>query len=125
MNRWITVDYPVERLTPCIPNPCAANAVCREQNGIGSCQCLPDYYGNPYEGCRPECVVSSDCPSNQACVRNKCQNPCPGLCSQNAECRVVNHLPTCSCIVGYTGDPYRYCSLIQYERKSFETWNLF
>lgn len=108
-------------MTPCIPNPCAANAVCREQNGIGSCQCLPDYYGNPYEGCRPECVVSSDCPSNQACVRNKCQNPCPGLCSQNAECRVLNHLPTCTCIVGYTGDPYRFCSLIQYERKSIDS----
>lgn len=100
-----------EQSTPCIPNPCGVNAVCKEQNGAGSCQCLPEYFGNPYEGCRPECVINSDCPSNRACVRNKCQDPCPGTCGQNAECQVVNHLPTCTCYQGYTGDPYRYCSI--------------
>lgn len=105
--------------TPCVPNPCGSNANCREQNGVGSCQCLPEYYGNPYEGCRPECVLNSDCPTNKACIRNKCQNPCGGSCGQNAECQVVNHVPTCTCRVGFTGDPYSFCNFPKDNRKLF------
>ncbi|XP_066901573.1 neurogenic locus notch homolog protein 1-like, partial [Halyomorpha halys] len=101
-----------EIITPCQPSPCGANAICREQNGAGSCSCLPEYIGNPYEGCRPECVLNSDCPSNRACIKNKCQDPCPGTCGQNAECHVVNHIPVCTCNSGYTGDPFKYCNLI-------------
>lgn len=80
--------------------------------------CLPEYIGNPYEGCRPECVLNSDCPSNKACIKNKCQDPCPGTCGQNAACQVVNHLPTCTCRIGFTGDPFRLCSQIPKQRKS-------
>nr|CAD7617304.1 unnamed protein product [Timema genevievae] len=105
----------MERPTPCVPSPCGANADCREQNGAGSCSCLQDYVGNPYEGCRPECVLNTDCASNRACIRNKCQDPCPGTCGQNADCQVVNHLPSCTCIPGYTGDPFRYCNLLPRE----------
>lgn len=100
----------IESLDPCNPSPCGANTVCLQQNGVGSCQCLPEYFGNPYEGCRPECVVNSDCASNRACVNQKCVDPCPGTCGQNAECFVRNHLATCNCLFGYQGDPYRYCS---------------
>lgn len=106
------------RPTPCVPSPCGSNAICREQNGAGSCTCLPDYVGNPYEGCRPECIYNSDCPSNKACISNKCKDPCPGTCGQNANCQTVNHLPTCTCIVGYTGDPFTFCNLIiEHDRK--------
>ncbi|VEN50381.1 unnamed protein product, partial [Callosobruchus maculatus] len=98
---------------PCLPSPCGANAICKELNGAGSCTCLPEYIGNPYEGCRPECTLNSDCPSNKACIRNKCVDPCPGTCGQNAECQVINHLPSCTCIPGYTGDPFRFCNLQQ------------
>lgn len=108
-----------EHLTPCVPSPCGANAQCREQNGAGACLCLPEYIGNPYEGCRPECTLSSDCPSNKACIRNKCQDPCPGTCGQNADCQVVNHLPSCTCRPGFTGDPFRYCNPIPPERKLY------
>lgn len=101
----------------CNPNPCGANAICYQQNGAGSCQCLVDYFGNPYEGCRPECTLNSDCPSNQACIRNKCVDPCPGTCAPNANCHVMNHLPNCVCFNGYTGDSYRYCTPIQKDRK--------
>lgn len=66
--------------------------------------------GNPYEGCRPECILNSDCTSNLACIRTKCQNPCPGTCGQNTICNVINHLPACICIPGYTGDPFQYCT---------------
>lgn len=94
---------------PCEPSPCGVNAECKQKNGAGACTCLPDYQGNPYEGCRPECVLSSDCPTNKACARNKCVDPCPGICGQYAECQVINHVPTCSCIIGYIGDPFVSC----------------
>jgi hypothetical protein len=108
-----------ETSTPCNPNPCGSNAQCREQNGAGACTCTADYIGNPYEGCRPECVLNSDCPSNKACIRNKCQDPCPGTCGQNADCQVVNHLPSCTCYQGYTGDPFRLCRIESRERKKY------
>lgn len=107
-----------EPSTPCVPSPCGSNAICREQNNAGACQCLPEYFGNPYEGCRPECVLNSDCPSSRACIRNKCEDPCPGTCGQNTNCQVVNHLPSCSCLNGYTGDPYRFCNVLLIERKT-------
>jgi len=114
---YVLVHTIQEHLSPCDPSPCGANAVCREQNGAGSCTCVQDYFGNPYEGCRPECVVNSDCSQSRACVRNKCQDPCPGTCGQNAECRVVSHLPQCSCLPGYSGDPFRHCAYIPPQRK--------
>lgn len=102
-----------ERPTPCEPSPCGANAVCKQQNLAGSCTCLPEYLGNPYEGCRPECTINTDCAPNKACIRNKCQDPCPGACGSLASCNVVNHLPSCSCPLGYTGDPYSRCDVQQ------------
>lgn len=95
--------------TPCTPSPCGANAICREQNNIGACQCLSDYYGNPYDGCRPECVTNSECPNHLACLNNKCKDPCPGVCGQNAECRVANHSPQCFCQIGFNGNPLAGC----------------
>lgn len=95
---------------PCNPTPCGANAVCRERNGAGSCSCQPGYSGDPYAGCRPECVLNSDCPRNRVCANNKCADPCPGMCGQNAECRVVNHAPSCACLPGLTGNPASACT---------------
>lgn len=102
--------------TPCVPSPCGSNAICREQNGAGSCSCIQDYIGNPYEGCRPECTINSDCPTNKACIRNKCEDPCPGTCGPNALCQVINHIPTCTCITGYSGNPFTICTIYE-ERK--------
>ncbi|KAG8232833.1 hypothetical protein J437_LFUL013159, partial [Ladona fulva] len=98
-------------LDPCNPSPCGSNAVCREKNGAGSCTCLPDYTGDPYAGCRPECVINTDCPRNRACLNQKCRDPCPGTCGLNAECRVVNHAPSCTCLPGYVGEPLSACKL--------------
>lgn len=95
---------------PCTPSPCGANAVCREQNGAGSCTCLPEYFGDPYVGCRPECVMNSDCPRTRSCINSKCVDPCPGTCGGNSECHVVNHAPTCTCIAGYIGNPFTACT---------------
>ena len=100
----------VEPVDPCNPSSCGSNAVCHTRNGASECRCIPETYGDPYVACRPECVVHSDCPSNKACQRNKCIDPCPGTCGINAECRVMNHVPICTCIEGYIGDPFTACN---------------
>lgn len=94
---------------PCAANPCGANAVCIERSGAGACKCLPDYFGDPYGGCRPQCVTNSDCPSHYACLNNKCKDPCNSVCALNAECRVINHSPQCNCMIGYVGNPLIGC----------------
>ena len=77
-------------------------------NGGSSCQCRSTYVGSP-PNCRPECTVNSDCSPSQACMREKCRDPCPGSCGSNAQCTVLNHVPICSCFNGYTGDPFSNC----------------
>lgn len=93
----------------CIPSPCGPNSQCQISGGIPACSCLPDYIGSP-PTCRPECVLSAECPSQLACIKQKCRDPCPGSCGANANCRVVNHVPICSCNDGFTGDPFTQCS---------------
>lgn len=108
----IRIPSPVEDINPCSPSPCGANSVCKIQKNAGACSCLPEYIGNPYEGCRPECILNSDCIANKACIRNKCIDPCPGNCGSNSDCQVINHLPSCVCFPGFTGDPFRQCNVI-------------
>lgn len=54
--------------------------------------------------------MNSDCPKSRACRNNKCVDPCPGLCGENALCQVVNHNPNCYCINDYVGDPFSRCN---------------
>jgi hypothetical protein len=98
---------------PCNPSPCGPNAICTERNGAANCECIAEYIGNPFESCRPECVLSTECDRSKACLKNKCRDPCPGTCGQNARCDVVNHIPVCSCPEGYTGDPFSHCRLAE------------
>lgn len=93
---------------PCNPSPCGPNAQCN--NGV--CSCIPEYQGDPYRECRPECVLNDDCSKDKACIRNRCKNPCPGTCGQNAECTVINHIPTCTCLEKYQGNAFVLCSPI-------------
>ena len=95
-------------VNPCQPNPCGPNSQCREINSQAVCSCLPNYIGTP-PGCRPECVGSSECSLDKACINQKCSDPCPGVCGTNAKCNVNNHSPICSCQSGYTGDPFSRC----------------
>jgi hypothetical protein len=95
---------------PCNPSPCGGNAQCTVSNGAARCSCIPPYIGNPYAGgCRPECTINADCPSNLACLSQHCRNPCQGLCGVRAECNVVNHVPVCTCARGLMGDPFTAC----------------
>lgn len=94
--------------TPCVPSPCGLNSQCRELDNHAVCSCLPDMIGAP-PNCRPECLVSSECPLDKSCINQKCKNPCINVCGLNARCQVVNHNPICSCELGYTGDPFIRC----------------
>lgn len=105
----VNIDIPPEIPMPCNPSPCGENTICREQNGVGSCTCMQNFYGDPYVQCRPECITSNDCSRTQACFNQKCVDPCIGLCGRNSNCMVINHSPHCSCIAGYTGNAFREC----------------
>jgi hypothetical protein len=98
-------------LNPCDPPPCGPHSQCQVVSGQAECSCLPGKIGR-VPNCRPECTVSSDCLANEACVGQKCVDPCPGSCAQNAECRVVNHSPVCTCRPGYSGDAYIQCNVV-------------
>lgn len=98
-----------EYIDPCNPSPCGSNSICKERNGVGSCICLPEYQGDPYTGCRPECVLNTDCTGYLACIQNKCKDPCPGVCGENSVCQAVNHAPICSCFEGFIGNPLISC----------------
>ena len=92
----------------CSPSPCGPNAECKVVGNREACSCYPDYIGAP-PNCRPECTISTECAQDQVCIRNKCADPCPGLCGLNARCKVVNHTPSCTCIEKHSGDPFNGC----------------
>lgn len=99
---------PEKPKNPCQPTPCGPYSQCRVVNGHAVCSCQTNYVGTP-PSCRPECIVSADCPQDKACINQKCADPCPGTCGLNARCQVVNHNPICSCSPGFTGDPFVQC----------------
>lgn len=95
-------------IDPCVPSPCGSNSQCQNNGGTPACSCLSTFIGMP-PNCRPECVINSECPSNQACIRERCRDPCPGSCGAGAQCHVLNHILVCTCQQGYTGDPFTRC----------------
>lgn len=94
---------------PCQPSPCGPNSECQVRGESPACSCLPNYIGSP-PSCRPECTINPECPAAQACINQRCADPCPGSCGSNAQCSVINHTPVCSCNPGFTGDPFTGCS---------------
>lgn len=93
---------------PCFPSPCGPNAECRNIGNTPSCSCHINFIGSP-PNCRPECSIHADCASDRACINSKCQDPCPGSCGISAVCNVLNHIPICTCVEGYIGDPFTNC----------------
>lgn len=98
-------------INPCQPSPCGPNSQCQVINDTPSCSCMIEFIGTP-PNCRPECISNSECPSQMACINRKCRDPCPGSCHPLANCYVVNHVPTCTCRIGYTGDPFVQCTIM-------------
>lgn len=98
---------------PCDPSPCGPYSQCHEVNQHAVCSCQVDFIGMP-PNCRPECVVSSECAQDKACLNQQCKTPCAAdVCASNAICKVVNHNPICSCSSGFTGDPFVECNRIE------------
>lgn len=123
----IDADCPQDRMcieqqciNPCtdIANPpCAANAICYVRNHATGCRC-PDHLpiGNPLTYCErappptpaePECRIDANCPSQRACIKEHCINPCVALapCTSTARCSVLDSVPvrtlTCTCPDGW------------------------
>lgn len=113
----LVIEAVEAEVDPCTPSPCGSNAICAENNGAGSCTCVEGYFGDPYSGCRPECVLNSDCPWDKSCQNMKCRDPCVGACGINAECSVTHHRPLCSCLHGHTGNPAVSCHVVHEPRK--------
>lgn len=80
--------------------------------------------GSP-PSCRPECTINSECPASLACVRQKCEDPCPGSCGVEANCHVLNHVAVCLCNEGYTGDPFTRCTPIIEGKNKIQTYGFF
>ena len=107
------VGTPPDCQPDCNSNICGPNADASVRGIRCQCDCRPEYFGDPYSatGCRPECVVNSDCDPTLACrINGKCYDPCPGTCGLNAVCKVVDHNPMCTCLQRYVGDPFTGCS---------------
>lgn len=104
--------YDTREENPCTPNPCGPNSICKQFGDTPSCTCIQNYIGIP-PNCRPECNINSECSSSLACINLKCRDPCSGSCGPNAKCTVINHTPSCSCEIGFNGDPFSGCSIIQ------------
>merc|ERR1712106_9783 len=104
-------------INPCIvANPCATNAVCDVRQHSVTCNCPSGFTGDPFSNCyaiepRPECTADPDCPQDQACINERCINPCiiDNPCAPQARCTARAHHPVCTCPEGYGGDPYRQC----------------
>lgn len=107
----IAVDEPKVNENPCQPSPCGPNSICQIKEARPVCSCVANYIGSPPH-CRPECTLNQECPSDKACIREKCTNPCKGICGRNAKCTVVNHNPFCTCLSGYEGDAFLGCTKI-------------
>lgn len=102
---FVTDTTQAAPIDSCRPNPCGSNALCSN----GACSCQLGYHGDPYFGCRPECVYNTDCASDKICQQNKCVNPCIGTCGVNAICDIINHIPMCTCPKGMSGNAFVEC----------------
>lgn len=108
---YIPITQVEQPKNPCSPSPCGPNSICQVKQNRPVCSCQANYIGSP-PYCSPECVISQQCNRNQACIKEKCVDPCPGSCGQNARCSVVSHTPFCVCEDGYEGDAFVGCSKI-------------
>lgn len=110
-------------INPCsdvVSPPCAPNAVCYSRNHQAGCRC-PEHMplGDPLAYCQrtppatvasPECEKDYQCPSQEACINNKCRNPCIELspCTPSSMCSVSDTTPVrtmvCTCPEGWISD---------------------
>lgn len=102
-------------LDPCLQeNACGTNALCKVSEHRILCLCPDGYRGEPSQGCtKAECSVDTDCDTDKRCESGSCRNPClqSGACGINAQCRVSNRQPQCTCPPKHFGNPTTECIL--------------
>lgn len=111
---------------PCeIRNPCDASELCSVYNHRPVCTCPVGYREDFVTGCvktTETCKYDSDCPSQTACIRDVCTNPCLATepCGINADCTVLDTEPVrtmiCQCKPGYQGNAIVECTKCKYCR---------
>lgn len=111
MNYYQSYYQPrIQSSNGCGSYTCGTNAKCTMTDGRPVCSCLNLYIGDPLSHChRVECQIDDDCANHKSCLNNNCVDPCAGACGVGANCRVVNHVPTCSCPPNWLGSPFTRC----------------
>jgi len=126
--------HPYDRCRPfgpedlCTPTTCGVDAECtpgqKVENGrrtdAAVCTCKKGYIGNPKQACRRgDCLTPRDCPNqSDTCHNYICQDACNPetgyVCGEGSLCDVnpQTRAPTCSCPLGYTGDPREFCEVL-------------
>lgn len=92
----------------CLPalGECGKNAECYGINHEAICECPLGFTGNPRGLCAPVvgCRKDTECPSDKACINERCESPCvANPCDNNSECRVFDHVVECECPPGFVG----------------------
>lgn len=105
---------PCAILVPCI-NPAQCEVVGSVPVRTMICVCPPGYISSGSGTCIPTtavkevggCLSDNECAADKACIQGICKNPCN--CGPNADCRIKNHKPVCTCRQGYDGNPEIEC----------------
>ncbi|KAK9880680.1 hypothetical protein WA026_011916 [Henosepilachna vigintioctopunctata] len=97
----------------CRVSPCGPNTKCIiSASSKPICKCLPNFFGNPWQGCFKRCVNHRECKKQEMCIQSICRDSCK-LCGHKAIChRVPWSKPICKCPAGFNGDPYKKCRQI-------------
>ncbi|KAK5638840.1 hypothetical protein RI129_013135 [Pyrocoelia pectoralis] len=109
-------NLPVPHIKMCSGSTCGINAHCTTIGDRPVCSCLKGYTGDPLYNCiRAECLDNTECRGHLACRNQRCVDPCQGVCGSHANCETRNHIPTCTCPPGHTGDPFKHCRVFDPE----------
>lgn len=96
---------------------CGENAICAAYNHKITCSCKPNTIGDPMVKCeKVECSDDFECESQKSCVNSKCIDSCsiPNVCGKNSVCQTSNHVRSCTCMPGFSGNAMLGCIQIQY-----------
>lgn len=97
----------------CENQPCGRNAYCTASSHEPICKCTKNFFGDPVKGCeRKECDDNKDCSEDKFCDNSICKIAClaSNECGDNTICASENHKRVCYCQPGFTGDPLKGCT---------------
>ena len=108
-----TCKDPCIELAPCnLPSRCQVIPSAPVRTMI--CICPEGYISSGSGTCKPiesirviGCISDSTCATDKSCINSLCRDPCN--CGQNAQCRIKEHKPVCTCEQGYDGNPEIEC----------------